>query len=105
MVCGSAPIDPEVLDFLSICFSCPIIEGYGQTESAAAVYLMIPGPVRGGFGAPLPCSTIRLRPAGELRGKEICYKSDNSMNGYFNNEKANSETIDEEGYIATGDVA
>lgn len=30
--CGSAPIAEETLDFLKICFSSPILEGYGQTE-------------------------------------------------------------------------
>lgn len=26
---GAAPIEAETLDFLKICFCCPIIEGYG----------------------------------------------------------------------------
>lgn len=35
MVTGSAPIEKQVIDFLKICFSCPIVEGYGLTESSA----------------------------------------------------------------------
>lgn len=32
MCVGAAPISEETLDFLKVCFSCPILEGYGQTE-------------------------------------------------------------------------
>jgi long-chain acyl-CoA synthetase len=29
---GSAPITEEVVNFLKVVFSCPIVQGYGQTE-------------------------------------------------------------------------
>ena len=83
MVTGSAPISDKVMDFLRICFACPVIEGYGQTESSAAVSTTLPGDtICGHVGAPLPCVEIKLVDVPEMeysvkdnppRG-EVCFR-------------------------------
>lgn len=42
MITGSAPISGDVLDFLKICISAPICEGYGMTESCAGSVVTFP---------------------------------------------------------------
>jgi long-chain acyl-CoA synthetase len=67
MATGSAPIDVDVLDFLKICFGCPIIEGYGLTETAGAcTFTKTIDPLGGHVGGPLKCSKLRLRDVPEM---------------------------------------
>lgn len=53
MITGSAPIAADVLDFLKICFCCPIVEGYGMTETSAGSFTcMLNDPLSGHVGGP-----------------------------------------------------
>jgi long-chain acyl-CoA synthetase len=54
MVTGSAPIAGDVLDFLKVCFSAPICEGYGMTEGCGGSVITFPNdPLTGIVGGPL----------------------------------------------------
>lgn len=35
---------------------------------------------------------------------EICYKGNNCFKGYYKNEEGTKETIDEDGFVHTGDI-
>lgn len=54
MMTGSAPISSDVLDFLKVCFSCPIIESYGLTETmGCSTMTYMTDPHSGHVGGPL----------------------------------------------------
>jgi len=67
MLTGSAPIDGKVLKFLKACFCCPIIEGYGMTETCAGSLITFPDDAEiGHVGGPLHNVKIRLRDIPEM---------------------------------------
>lgn len=42
IVTGGAAICAETEKFLRICFQCPVVQGYGLTESCAGSFISIP---------------------------------------------------------------
>ena len=115
MVTGSAPIDGAVLKFLKVCFSCPVLEGYGLTETAGASSATHPrDPVVGHVGGPVACVKFRLKDVPEMqylstdkpypRG-EICFKGGNVFSGYYLRPDKTEEAFDEDGWFRSGDVA
>ena len=114
MVTGSAPIDKTVIDFLKLCFCCPIMEGYGLTESAAGTCVMdVADTITGHVGGPVESAKFRLKDLPEMsymstdkpypRG-ECCMKGPCIFSGYYKRPDKTAECFDEEGWFLTGDV-
>ena len=114
MVTASAPISGDVLEFLKICFSCPVLEAYGMSETLGAVTFTPPDdPIQGTVGGPAPTYTVRLKDLPENgysihddpfpRG-EICMGGPCMFKGYFNNPAKTAEILDEDGFVHSGDV-
>ena len=114
MITGSAPIAQDVLDFLKVCFCCPISEGYGMTESGGGSCITYADdPNSGHVGGPLQNVKIRLRDIPEMnyyhtdkpnpRG-EVCFWSPSCMSGYFKNPLKTQEALHGE-WMCSGDVA
>ncbi|CAF3411761.1 unnamed protein product [Rotaria sp. Silwood1] len=108
---GSAPITPEVLHFFRIALDIPIIEGYGQTESTAAGTSTHIGDMScGTVGSPGAAVEIKLIdvPGTNYRSNnnqgEICMRGPTIFKGYYGDEEKTRETIDEGGWLHTGDV-
>ena len=105
MTTGSAPIDKEVLNFLMACFSAPILEGYGQTESMGVCSIVNkPRMAKGHVGYPIPSVEIKLQELEEMEGKHLMYRGPIRMTKYFKRDQDNEETLDSEGWLKTGDL-
>ncbi len=99
LACGGAPLRPEIEEFFSA-VGLPIRIGYGMTEAAPLITFNSPTDFKLG-------TVGRVMPGGELRvGElgELLYRGPNVMDGYWNQPEATAETVDEEGWLHTGDV-
>ncbi len=104
IVCGGAPLNPEMVERFAS-FGITIAEGYGITECSPVI-------------AVNPFENTRLHSCGLILGNIQCYidrddakdeageivvKGDNVMLGYYKNEEATAEVLDERGWFRTGD--
>ena len=98
-VSGAAPISPEILRFF-MSLGVPIYEGYGMTENSAIATGNTPDKVKlGTVGTPQAGTELKLADDGE-----ILVRHPGVFKGYYKNEEATKEVIDEDGWIDTGDV-
>ncbi|KAI8374527.1 uncharacterized protein BYT42DRAFT_576678 [Radiomyces spectabilis] len=110
---GSAPVAPEVLQFLRVALCCDIREGYGATETTATTTVhRAKENTAGHVGTPFPCNTIKLVDVPEMnyltsdakpRG-EVLVRGPNIFKGYYKDPEQTREALDEEGWYRTGDI-
>ena len=88
-----------------------LLEGYGLSETSPSVSASPPHltEFNGKVGLPVPSTEISIR--GDdgkdvRRGQpgEICVRGPQVMHGYWQNEEATAEAIDENGFFRTGDI-
>jgi 4-coumarate--CoA ligase len=112
VLCGAAPLSKELQNDVMQRFSMQINQGWGMTEVTCGA-LHVPGGVKddsGSVGILDPNCEAKLLDEegtevdvgarGELfiRGPQVCM-------GYWRNDEATRDSIDEDGWLKTGDVA
>ncbi|OWF44421.1 long-chain-fatty-acid--CoA ligase 4-like [Mizuhopecten yessoensis] len=117
MLSGGAPLSEQTQRFMNVCFCCPVLQGYGLTETCGAGTITEVGDLSTGkVGAPLFCGEVRLRdwPEGKYTDQdkphprgEILMGGGNIVQGYHKMEEKTLEDFTEiEGirYFCTGDI-
>ena len=108
-MCGSAPVPAEVMKRFEETFKCPVIEGYGLSESTCRSTFNPPDARRraGSCGLPIGNEMKVVDdddnevPQGELG--EIVLRGENILKGYFKNPDATEKAF-RGGWFHTGDV-
>jgi long-chain acyl-CoA synthetase len=99
-VTGAAPIAGEILEFFYAC-GVPVMEGYGMTETSTSATVNRPEGNNFRFG-----SVGKAQKDVELKigdDGEVLIKGPNIFQGYYKNEDATKETLDN-GWLHTGDL-
>lgn len=97
-VSGGAPLSPDIAKFLRYC-NLTILEGYGLTETIAAISLnQMNRQKLGTVGVPMGDVLVNFGPDGE-----ILIKSSSLFKEYFKNPEATAEAI-QDGWFHTGDI-
>lgn len=98
VISGAAPISPEVLKYFHS-IGVPIREVYGQTEGSGPTTIHHSERIKlGTVGPPLPGVEVRIADDGE-----ILVRGGNVFKGYFNDEEATNETL-QDGWLHSGDI-
>jgi long-chain acyl-CoA synthetase len=96
---GAAPTPLEVLEFFHA-IGIPIGELWGMSETCGTATVNPPGKIKlGTVGPPVPGVEVKLAEDGE-----VLVRGDVVMAGYRNMPEKTAETIDSDGWLATGDI-
>ena len=108
-MCGSAPVPAEVMKKFEETFNCPVIEGYGLSESTCRSTFNPPNDQRRAGSCGLPIGNEMKvvddddNEVAEGELGEIVLRGENILKGYFKNTEA-TERAFRGGWFHTGDI-
>ncbi len=99
-ISGGAPL-PAAVGKTFCALGVPILQGYGLTESSPSLSTnTVSSNIPWSIGLPLHGVKLKL-----ADNDELLARGDSIMMGYWKNEQATNEVIDDKGWLHTGDLA
>ncbi|MDL2078191.1 long-chain fatty acid--CoA ligase [Streptomyces sp. GXMU-J15] len=104
-VSGGASLPVEILHGFEKAFDCPVLEGFGMSETSPVASFNHPDRPRkaGSIGTPIEGVELRLADVADGIG-ELCVRGHNVMKGYWGRPEATAESV-RDGWLHTGDLA
>ncbi|KAF7258127.1 hypothetical protein EG68_03132 [Paragonimus skrjabini miyazakii] len=112
IVSGGAPLDTEISRFFRAALGCPLVKGYGSTETTAVLCATPLGQWENGcVGAINHGMEVKLSDVSDMglvfsrdRIGEVCARGVCCTKGYYKDPENTKVLFDNEGWLRTGDV-
>jgi len=121
-ITGAAPMPGYLMEFMKLVTNCPMLQGYGLTETTASGGLSLSEDTTvGHIGVPPLACEMRLKDVPEMNylhtdtcfvdGKELSVprgeiqiRGEVVFRGYYKMREKTEEVLDEDGWFSTGDI-
>lgn len=111
LVSGAAPLGSEISSIVSNRLDCKMLQAYGMTELSPVTHCNpVNAPRLGSVGLTVPntsCRIVSTETGADLdqdQEGELWIQGPQVMIGYLNNKEATQQTIDQDGWLHTGDI-
>ncbi|MFN2617002.1 MAG: 4-coumarate--CoA ligase family protein [Thermoleophilaceae bacterium] len=113
IISGAAPLGVELADACAQRLGCMVIQGYGLTETSPVTHSSPETPDGnrpGSVGPSLPNTEVRVvdveggEDLSTGEDGEVWIRGPQVMRGYLNNEEETRDTVDEDGWLHSGDI-